>query len=80
MFTEKSKSNFNLQSQITFLTENFGYCEAKDKNTNRSSTKKLSINDFRILKVIGTGTFGKVLLVIKNDTNEVLAMKILKIG
>jgi serine/threonine protein kinase len=40
--------------------------------------KKIKVDDFTIMKVIGRGSYGKVLLVKKNDTNEILAMKILK--
>lgn len=40
--------------------------------------KKLKVDDFTILKVIGRGSYGKVLLVKKNNTDEILAMKILK--
>jgi protein-serine/threonine kinase len=39
---------------------------------------RVSIDDFVLLKVIGKGSYGKVLLVRKKDTNEVLAIKILK--
>ena len=34
--------------------------------------------DFRILKVIGRGSFGKVFLVEKKETGEIFAMKVLK--
>lgn len=40
--------------------------------------RKIKVDDFTILKVIGRGSYGKVLLVRKNDTEEILAMKILK--
>jgi len=40
--------------------------------------QQLSVDDFITLKVIGRGSYGKVLLVKKKDTEEVLAMKILK--
>lgn len=40
--------------------------------------RKMKVDDFTILKVIGRGSYGKVLLVKKNDTEEILAMKILK--
>ena len=40
--------------------------------------KKMTVNDFTTLKVIGKGSYGKVLLVKKNDDNKVYAMKILK--
>eukprot|EP00912_Choanoflagellata_sp_UC4_P002026 UC4_evm1s1295 len=39
---------------------------------------KLSMDDFEILKVIGKGSFGKVMQVVKKDTNRVYAMKVLK--
>merc|ERR1711991_1241505 len=41
-------------------------------------TKRISIDDFILLKVIGRGSFGKVLQVKKKDTEKIYAMKILK--
>ncbi len=38
----------------------------------------MSIDDFAIKKVIGKGSYGKVLLVVKNDDKKIYAMKILK--
>ena len=38
----------------------------------------VSKDDFTMLKVIGTGSYGKVLLVKKKDTGKLYAMKILK--
>jgi serum/glucocorticoid-regulated kinase 2 len=35
----------------------------------------LKIEDFHIIKVIGKGTFGKVMLVEKKDNKERLALK-----
>jgi serine/threonine protein kinase len=55
--------NMQIESEISF---NF-----KDFN-------KLKVDDFTILKVIGRGSYGKVLLVKKKGSEEVLAMKILK--
>lgn len=40
--------------------------------------KKISINDFQLISVIGRGSFGKVYLVRKNDSGLPFAMKILK--
>lgn len=40
--------------------------------------KKISLDDFIRLKVIGRGSFGKVYLVRKRDTGICYAMKILK--
>jgi serum/glucocorticoid-regulated kinase 2 len=42
--------------------------------------QKISIEDFEYIKVIGRGSFGKVYLVRKLDTQMVYAMKILKKG
>jgi serine/threonine protein kinase len=41
-------------------------------------TSSLSMADFTLLKVIGKGSYGKVLLVRKNDSNEMLAIKMLR--
>lgn len=38
---------------------------------------KLAVEDFDLLKVIGKGSFGKVMLVRKKDTGKVYAMKVL---
>lgn len=38
----------------------------------------VSLSDFVIKSVVGRGTFGKVFLVQKKDTNEVFAMKSLR--
>ncbi len=44
----------------------------------KTFNKKLSVNDFVILKLIGKGSYGKVFLVRKKGNDEVYAMKILK--
>lgn len=40
--------------------------------------RTVSMEHFTLLSVIGKGSYGKVLLVRKNDTGELLAMKMLK--
>lgn len=40
--------------------------------------KKLSVNDFTKIAIIGRGAFGEVRVVRKNDTNEIFAMKVMK--
>jgi serum/glucocorticoid-regulated kinase 2 len=40
--------------------------------------KKISVNDFDLLAVVGKGSFGKVLQVRKKDTGKIYAMKVLK--
>ncbi len=48
-----------------------------DLNPNKDSAG-LTIDHFEMLKLIGTGSYGKVLLVKKKDTGIVYAIKILK--
>ncbi|KAJ3370995.1 hypothetical protein GGF31_003725 [Allomyces arbusculus] len=42
------------------------------------SVRPVTIDDFELLKVIGKGSFGKVMQVRKKDTGRIYAMKILK--
>jgi len=39
---------------------------------------KVTLGDFELLKVIGRGTYGKVMQVRRKDTGEIFAMKVLK--
>ena len=61
--------------------------ESKEKDESRKKTKTLwareqgkevNIDDFSVLKVLGRGAFGKVMLVEKKDTCEWFAMKTIK--
>jgi len=45
------------------------------RRQSRQARKRITINDFELLKVIGKGAFGQVRLVKRKDTGEVLAMK-----
>ncbi len=40
--------------------------------------KKIGLDEFKIEKVVGRGSFGKVYMVTKKDTGEIYAMKVLK--
>jgi len=42
------------------------------------SDKKVTLDDFTMLSVIGQGSFAKVVLVKKIDTNELFALKVMK--
>ena len=51
--------------------------QEENKETSELVTVKLSYQDFEPLKLIGTGSFGKVLLVKYNSNNNLYAMKVL---
>ncbi|KAJ3069799.1 hypothetical protein HDU98_007148 [Podochytrium sp. JEL0797] len=48
------------------------------KSHSETATKPLHVDDFEILRVLGKGSFGKVVQVKKRDTGSIYAMKILK--
>lgn len=43
-----------------------------------SKAKQYSVDDFTLIKVIGRGCFGKIILVKENKTEKIFAMKVLK--
>lgn len=51
---------------------------AQTKNAVEGGDENVTLGDFELLKVIGRGTYGKVMQVRRRDTSEVYAMKVLK--
>ena len=49
-----------------------------NKNDPNYRSQDIGIEDFKIIRVIGRGSFGKVYLVQKKDDNNIYAMKSLK--
>lgn len=50
----------------------------KNGSKDASETQRISLDDFEIIRVLGKGSFGKVLLVIRKKDNQIFAMKVLK--
>lgn len=56
-----------------FVLKNF--CSAFSPTTNNSE-RKLGVDDFHFIKVLGKGSFGKVMLAEKKGTDEIYAIKV----
>lgn len=60
------------------VDKNAATAESKQSaDAGQGSKKRVSLKDFTLIKVIGKGSFGKVMLVRKIDTNRIYAMKVL---
>lgn len=53
-------------------------CTTAESENLLNNAVKISLDDFKIIKVIGRGTFGKVFMVKKKDNGKVFAMKVVK--
>lgn len=70
---KKSESN---SDQIDYSNHNEHY---RPKSSSILINDRIDMNSFRILKILGKGSFGKVLLAeLVNDSNRLFAIKILK--
>ena len=52
--------------------------ETQNQITVSKTSKKMSLDDFLLLSVIGKGSYAKVVLIKKKDNGKIFALKILK--
>ena len=81
---ESNISNISKRINTLEFVNNLNNNNIKEKNENKTifikdkAIKKVTLNDFKILKVLGRGTFGKVCLVQYKSAKKYYAMKIMK--
>jgi RAC serine/threonine-protein kinase len=77
---KKVENNRNPTNSTSVPLTNSSSTATATQNNNHAnsvSEKKVTVDDFRKVKVVGKGAFGKVFLVKKKDTSQVFAMKVL---
>ena len=86
-FVRPSEKYMKVMNLEKFLdqekNENVRKTELRKRTTmlfkkNKKEVKELCIDDFELLKVLGRGAFGKVILAQKRDSKKIYAIKILK--
>ena len=86
-FVRPSEKYLKVMNLEKFLdqekNENVRKTELRKRTTmlfkkNKKEIKELCIDDFELLKVLGRGAFGKVILAQKRDNKKIYAIKILK--
>merc|ERR1712113_1218460 len=80
---KKSPSSTNGTTKMSNVSGNMGAINEDEEDDGGDTmgfamSKKLTINDFTFLKVVGKGSFGKVMQVRKNDDGKIYALKVLK--
>ena len=61
-----------------YATGSLSYSQKIKTDEKNYSSQEISIDDFKIIKVIGRGSFGKVYAVSKKSDGKIYAMKTLK--
>jgi len=75
----KRNKELNMFLRLNQHVQGHSQASKEDTSTNGEVQKKtISLEDFALLRVVGKGSFGKVLQVRKKNTTEIYAMKILK--
>lgn len=75
---EHRKEAFSLSKRSDFGGEEFGSGNERDRSStlfSRTSIESVNFEDFRIIKIIGRGTFGKVRLRISKSKLGILGRK-----
>lgn len=67
--SQADKDDFNFNAEISNSTQIYEMKESKNK--------KVSLQDFKMVRVLGRGSFGKVVLVVHKETNQLFAIKVL---
>lgn len=83
---EETKSNSEEENLVTASSQSLGegQCANQERKLEslikktQQSTGKAKKEDFSLIQVIGTGSYGKVLLVKKKSSGKLYAMKVLK--
>ena len=75
---ESNKSMPSAEMNVSSLMSSYSTRNSGDPNSLLYSSSDVGIEHFKIIKVIGRGSFGKVYLVQKRDSGEYFAMKTLK--
>ena len=71
--TENNNNNINKNLSSKYKNEN-----EKDAYQAKDFKSKVTLNDFQIIKLLGKGAFGKVMLVYNEELKKYFAMKTLK--